>query len=51
MALAADLCPPRVVAVHLSPEHHEELVGELAVLAAELGVDLTPGHQGMVVAV
>ncbi|MFQ6028095.1 MAG: MBL fold metallo-hydrolase [Dehalococcoidia bacterium] len=50
-ALGVDLTLPRMVAVHLSPEHQEELVGELAVLAEELGIDLTPGHEGMLVEV
>ena len=48
-ALKAGLSLPRMVAVHVSPEVREELVGELAALAADLGVDLTPGHEGMVV--
>ena len=34
--------------VHLAPGYRERLVGKLADLAAELGVDLVPGHEGMV---
>ncbi|MFQ6027137.1 MAG: MBL fold metallo-hydrolase [Dehalococcoidia bacterium] len=50
-ALGVDLRPPRMVAVHLSPAHQQELVDELAVLAEDLGIDLAPGHEGMLVAV
>lgn len=49
MALAAGLEPPRIIAVHLAPAHREEVVGELADLAAELDVDLVPAYEGMVV--
>ena len=50
MALAASLEPPRIIAVHMAPEHREQVVAELADLAAELDVDLVPAHEGMVVA-
>ena len=50
MALAASLEPPRMIAVHLAPNHREQVVGELADLAAELDVDLVPAQEGMVVA-
>ena len=50
MALAASLEPPRIIAVHLAPNHRDQVVGELADLAAELDVDLSPAHEGMVVA-
>lgn len=49
MALAASLEPPRIIAVHLAPAYREEVVGELADLAAELDVDLVPAYEGMVV--
>ena len=48
-ALNAGLNLPRLVAVHLNPGHQEQLLGELSDLAAELGVDLVPAHDGMVV--
>ncbi len=50
-ALAANLKPPRLIAVHLAPEHREQLADELSDLAAELGVDLVPAHDGMVATV
>ena len=50
IALAASVEPPRLIAVHMAPDHREQVVGELADLAAELDVDLQPAHEGMVVA-
>ena len=50
MALAADLEPPRMIAVHLAPAHREQVTDELADLAAELDIDLVPAHEGMVMA-
>ena len=50
MALAANLEPPRMIAVHLAPEHREQVAGELADLAAELGIDLVAAKEGMIVA-
>jgi len=41
----------RLVAVHISANRRDEVVDELAVLAEELGVDLTPGYEGMLVQV
>ncbi|MCH7605621.1 MAG: MBL fold metallo-hydrolase [Chloroflexi bacterium] len=48
-ALDAGLSLPRVVAVHLHPDHREQVLGELSDLAAELGVDLVTARDGMVV--
>ncbi len=41
----------RIVAVHISAKHREEVVRELAILAEDLGVDLTPGYEGMFIEV
>ena len=49
-AQAANLQPPRLVAVHLAPNHREQLADELSDVAAELGVDLVPAHEGLVMA-
>ena len=49
MALAANLEPPRIIAVHLAPAHREQVANELADLAAELDIDLVPAHEGMVI--
>ena len=49
-ALAANLEPPRIIAVHLAPDHREQVAVELAELAAELGVNLAAADEGMVVA-
>ena len=38
---------PRLVAVHLNPADREELISELGPVAAELGVDLSAGQDGM----
>ena len=48
-ALDARLALPRIIAVHMSPADREEIVRELGQVAAELGVDLTPGHEDMLV--
>ena len=48
-ALAAGLNLPKMVAVHLDPENHDELEDEISATAADLGVDLTTGHDGMLV--
>ena len=50
MALAASLEPPRIIAVHLAPDHREQVAVELADLAAELDVDVAVADEGMVVA-
>ena len=49
-ALTAGLELPRLIAVHLAPDHREQIISELADLAAELNVDLVAAHEGMVVA-
>ena len=49
--LRADLPLPRIVPVHLYPGHRDQVAAELSDLAAELGVDLTPAHDGMTVLV
>jgi ribonuclease BN (tRNA processing enzyme) len=50
-ALAAGVNLPKMVAVHMDPQYQRELVGQVSALADELGVDLTPGHEGMQVVV
>ena len=47
VALETKLSLPRIVGVHLSPDHQGELDSELGVLATELGVDLMLGYAGM----
>jgi len=49
--LRANLPLPRIVPVHISPSHRDQVAAELSDLAAELGVDLTPAHDGMTVLV
>ena len=49
--LRKNFCPPRIVAVHFSPEYEEEVVGELNALAEELEIDLTPGRKEMLITV
>ena len=41
----------RIVPVHRSLSHADEGVRELIALQGELGIDLTPGHEDMVVSV
>ena len=50
IALAASMEPPRLIAVHLAPDHREQVALELADLAAELGIDLAAAEEGMIVA-
>lgn len=40
---------PPVVAIHLMPQMEGEIREELARLASELGVEITPGEEGMVI--
>ena len=40
---------PRIVPVHISLVDREEVAEELKSVATELGVDLTPGYEGMIV--
>ena len=42
--------PPKIVAVHLSPEHQDELADELAALSREIGLELELGYEGMRIA-
>ena len=51
MVLRANLPMPRIVAVHISPGHRDQVAAELSDLAAGLGVDLTQAHDGMTVLV
>lgn len=46
-ALSAGLTVPKLVVVHMRPEHEEELLDQLTALARKLGIDLTLGHEGM----
>ncbi len=38
---------PKIVAVHISLEYQEEIAEQIAAVADELSVDLSPGHEGM----
>ena len=40
---------PRTLCVHINPHHEPTIKPELAALAAELGADITPAWEGMVV--
>ena len=46
-ALKAGIRLPKMVAVHMSLEHQDEIVEEIASVAKELSIDLTPGHEDM----
>lgn len=46
-ALKAGIRLPKMVAVHMSLEHQDEIVEQIASMAEELSIDLTPGHEGM----
>ena len=48
-ALAGGLNPPKMIAVHLDPEHQDELEDEISAVAADLRVDLTTGQHGILV--
>ena len=48
-AQAAGVTLPKLVPVHMSLEHQSEIHTELAALQSELGIDLEPGTEGMVV--
>lgn len=41
---------PKIVAVHMSPAHQDQLERQLSALADEMGLDLTPGYEDMVLA-
>jgi ribonuclease BN (tRNA processing enzyme) len=40
---------PRIVCVHMNPHHDDQVRKELAALAQELGVEITPAHEGLVI--
>ena len=48
-ALKANLNLPRIVAIHIHVPHMEEVVREVKALAKEMGIDLVPGEEDMVV--
>ena len=48
-AKKAKLSLPRMVAVHINVPNREEVIGEVRSLANELGLDLSPGTEGMVI--
>ena len=48
-ALSGGLNLPKMVAVHLDPESRDELEDGISAVAVDLGVDLTTGHDGMLV--
>ncbi|MFC1917529.1 MBL fold metallo-hydrolase [Chloroflexota bacterium] len=38
---------PKMVTVHMIPEHEDEIAGELASVSRALGQQITPAHEGM----
>jgi ribonuclease BN (tRNA processing enzyme) len=40
---------PRTICVHINPKHERKVKEEIQALAQELGADVTPAHEGMVV--
>lgn len=42
---------PRTVSVHINPHQEAQIVPELAILARELGAEIVPGHEGMVISI
>ena len=50
-ALEAGVRLPQIVPVHRSMSHADEVVRELIALQSELGIDLIPGYEDMVVSV
>ena len=48
-ALKMNISLPKIVAVHISLGDRDEVVQELSSVTTELGVDLTPGYEDMVV--
>lgn len=48
-ALDAGIKLPKIVPVHMSLQHQDELNEELSAVATELGIDLTPGYENMMV--
>ena len=46
-ALSAGLQVPKLVVVHMSLEHQDEIVEQLASVAKELSIDLAPGYEDM----
>ena len=50
MALENNPSLPKIVAVHMSPAHQDQLERQLSALADEMGLDLTPGYEDMVLA-
>ena len=48
-ALKINVELPKIVAVHMSVEDQEEVIEELGSVSTELGIELTPGHEDMVV--
>jgi len=47
--LADGATPPRMVAVHISPQHQDELARELEDLSREMGVQVDLGFEGMLI--
>ncbi len=50
-AMSANLGIPRMVAVHINPQYHDEVTAPLLEGKDELGVDLGPGHEDMKISV
>lgn len=46
-ALKSGIRLPKMVAVHMSLEYESEIVEQIASVAKELSIDLTPGHEDM----
>ena len=46
-AMADGITPPRIVAVHIAPQHQDELTRELEDVSREIGVEIEIGYEGM----
>lgn len=46
-AQQAGVALPKIVPVHMSEEHQNQILTELAALQTELGIDIEPGYEGM----
>ncbi|MEE8518604.1 MAG: MBL fold metallo-hydrolase, partial [Dehalococcoidia bacterium] len=49
LAREAGVPIPRIVSVHRSLEHEEDILRELSEVGKELSIDIEPGYEGMVV--
>ena len=42
---------PKILAVHMNPADKDELASELDIVSQELGIDLSPGIEGMTISI